>query len=191
MNKEQIQEQINKNLKLIEQGGLEVNKLKQKNKELIKEFIKLDDMEDDKDVIKYPRIGEVGYVIINGEVGKVNWEDCYREYYYMYNNWFETKEEAEIELMYRELYFKLKNYAKRKGYLIDRKDVGDWKVTLYCDFYNATLQIGGWKTSQCEGEFKDLYFKTEKYAEQVALTFKEEILEYLNKKYNIEFIIEN
>ena len=189
MNKEQIQEQINKNLKLIEQGGLEVNKLKQQNKELIEEFIKLDSIEDDKDVIEYPKEDEVGYIIFNKKVEEVNWSD-YLKNYLLNNNWFETREDAEIELMYRKLYFKLKNYAKRKGYLVDRKDVSNIDIeknSVYLDFSDNELRGYSFNFTQNGSEFKDLYFKSFEGMRKTFNKFKSEVLEYLNKKYGKEF----
>lgn len=45
MNKQEIQNKLNENLKLIEKSGNEIDKLKQENKKLIEEFIKLDTKE--------------------------------------------------------------------------------------------------------------------------------------------------
>lgn len=188
MNKQEIQNKLNENLKLIEKGGSEIDKLKQENKKLIEEFIKLDN--ENEDYIKYPKEDSEGYLIMYGKVHDVIYQEEYWKDSFMAGEWFETKEEAEIELMYRKLYFKLKQYAKSKGYLVDRKGIANCDIDkncVYLDFDYKGLIDTSFNYSQDGSEFKDLYFKSFKGMKETFNKFKSEVLEYLNKKYGKEF----
>lgn len=195
MNKQEIQNKLNKNLKLIEKGGNEIDKLKQENKKLIEEFIKLDTKEENTEeendnYIKYPKEDSEGYLIMYGKVHDVIYQEEYWKDSFIAGEWFETKEEAELELMYRKLYFKLKQYAKSKGYLIDRKDIINCNIEknyIYLDFSYNELTSASFNFTQDGSEFKDLYFKSFKGMRETFNKFKSEVLEYLNKKYGKEF----
>ena len=190
MNKQEIQNKLNENLKLIEKGGNEIDKLKQENKKLIEEFIKLDNENENMDYIKYPKEGSEGYLIMYGKVHDVIYQEEDWKNSFITGEWFETKEEAEIELMYRKLYFKLKQYAKSKGYLIDIKDVANpdiEKNIVYLDFSDNELVDDSFNFTQDGSEFKDLYFKSFKGLKETFNKFKSEVLKYLNKKYGEEF----
>ena len=190
MNKQEIQNKLNENLKLIEKGGNEIDKLKQENKKLIEEFIKLDNENENMDYIKYPKEGSEGYVVMYGKVHNVTYQEEDWKDSFIAGEWFETREDAEIELMYRKLYFKLKNYAKRKGYLVDRKDVANCDIEkniVYLDFSDNELVGYSFNFTQDGSEFKDLYFKSFEGMIETFNKFKSEVLEYLNKKYWEEF----
>ena len=190
MNKQEIQNKLNENLKLIEKGGNEIDKLKQENKELIEEFIKLDNDNENMDYIKYPNRHSEGYLIIHGKVHEVIYQEEYWKDSFIAGELFETREEAEIELMYRKLYFKLKQYAKSKGYLVDRKDVANCDIEkniVYLDFSDNELVDDSFNFTQDGSEFKDLYFKSFEGMRETFNKFKSEVLEYLNKKYGEEF----
>lgn len=190
MNKQEIQNKLNENLKLIEKGGNEIDKLKQENKKLIEEFIKLDNENENMDYIKYPKEGSEGYLIMYGKVHNVTYQEEDWKDSFIAGEWFETKEGAEIELMYRKLYFKLKQYAKSKGYLVDRKDIANCDIeknSVYLDFSDNELRGYSFNFTQGGSEFKDLYFKSFEGMRKTFNKFKSEVLEYLNKKYGKEF----
>ena len=127
------------------------------------------------------------YINIDGEVCK----DCADIDYFSYGynsfimgNYYKTKEEAELEVQYRKLYTQIKCYAKLKGYLLSKEQIGDenyYKYYINYSISSGLIVSGTYVYIGCT-IFKDLFFTLEG-AKDIIKVFKEEILEYYNKKW--------